>query len=225
MKKNFIILLLISVCIASAQSEEVTAPDYSSIEKKVSNNKSSLYFKTLFERYNNADTTMTIIEKRHLYYGYSFQEDYAPYSSTKDEKMLFEILKQDNLDNASLDSVIMYTGAMLKKYPFSLRTKQYRVFAFSELNDNKQVKKEMQQAKIIIDAILSTGDGSEQLPFYVIKPSDEYDIIRLLGFEFGGEQLLTDESLDYLTLKENPYQLEGFYFEISRSLESITSKY
>ncbi len=223
MKKHFTLLLLLILCTcAYAQTQEFTAPDYTAIEKNVKNKKSTLYFDTLFERYTHADSTMTLEEKRHLYYGYSFQKEYAPYSRAEEQDKLRELLQKENADKKDLEKMIEYTDAILKKYPFSLRIKEYRIYSFRELGKTEEVEKENIQANIIIDAMLSSGDGTtKETCFYVINTLNEYELLNLLGFDFGGSQSLIDGGYDYLTLAENPYQLEGFYFDVSRCLESL----
>ncbi len=165
---------------------------------------------------------MTLEERRHLYYGYSFQKEYSPYSRADEEKKLRELLQKENADKKDLEKIIEYTDAILKLYPFSLRIKEYRIYSFRELGKNAEAEKESLQATIIIDAMLSTGNGVEkETCFYVINTLNEYEILNLLGFDFGGKQSLIDGQYDYLTLAENPYQLEGFYFDVSRCLQSL----
>jgi len=68
--------------------------------------------------------------------------------------------------------------------------------------------------------ILSSGDGrTEESAFHVISVSHEYDILQVLGFEFGGQQSLTTKDCDYLAVKENEYDIKGFYFNVQMLLE------
>lgn len=222
MKKQILLLFLFLSGLTYGQTPEFTAPDYELIEKNVNTEKSPLNFDALFERYAKADTTMTLQEKRHLYYGYSFQEEYSPYSNSPAEKKLRELLQKENADKSDLEKIITYTDTILAQYPFSLRMKEYRMYSFNELGKPLELEKEKAQASIIIDAILSTGDGTtEETCFYVITTENEYEIINLLGFSFGGSQSLIGGRYDYLTVAENPYELEGFYFDITRSLHSL----
>lgn len=223
MKKHITLLLLLIFCTyAYAQTHDFIAPDYTAIEKNVKDKKSPLYFDMLFERYNRADSTMTLKEKRHLYYGYSFQDEYSPYARTEEESKLRELLQKENADKKDLEKIIEYTDAILKQYPFSLRVMEYRIYSFQELGKTEEVEKEKIKANIIIDAMLSSGDGTKkETCFYVINTLNEYELLNLLGFDFGGSQSLIDDRYDYLTLAENPYLLEGFYFDVSRCLESL----
>ncbi|WP_333878320.1 DUF4919 domain-containing protein, partial [Flavobacterium sp.] len=55
--------------------------------------------------------------------------------------------------------------------------------------------------------------------------SHEYDMISVLGMEFGGSQSLVEGTYDYLTLKENSYGLKGFYFDISASMNKMSEMF
>lgn len=75
--------------------------------------------------------------------------------------------------------------------------------------------------RLLTDAILSSGDGlTEESAFYVINIPQEYDILNMIGFEFGGSQSLIKTN-DYLTVKENPANIKGLYFDISPRLAKI----
>lgn len=222
MKPLFSFLFLLFATGAFCQAEEFTKPDYKQIEKNVGDKKSPLYYQSLFERYKKADSTMTIEEKRHLYYGYSFQKDYSPYAMSDSQEELTAILQKQETDKKTYEKLIKVSGKVLEDFPFSIRIKEIRIYAFRQLEKFNEAKAEEIQASAIIDAILSTGDGtSQQKSFYVINTSNEYEILDILGFRFGGEQELVDGRYDYLTLAENSYNIKGFYFDVTRLFESF----
>lgn len=222
MKPLFSLLLLLFWAGAFCQTEEFIKPDYKQIEKNVGDKKSPLYFSSLYERYKKADSTMTIEEKRHLYYGHSFQKNYSPYSISDSQEELNEILRSQKTDKKTLEKLIKISNKVLEDFPFSIRIKEYRIYAFKELGKYKESRAEEIQASIIIDAILSTGDGeTQEKSFFVIHTTNEYEILDILGFRFGGEQKLIEHQYDYLTLAENSYNLKGFYFDVTRLFESF----
>jgi len=205
-----------------AQTHEFEKPYYVLIEKNVKDKSSPYHYTKLYDRFVKADSTMTLDEKRHLYYGYSFQQEYAPYDRSDAQKELNQILMKDELTNADYEKILVHSAIILKQYPFSVRMKEYRIFSYKELGNYKEAEHETIQATIILDAILSTGDGTtKENSFYVINTLNEYELISILGFEFGGEQRLIDQQYDYLTLNENSYNLKGLYFEVSRSLSTL----
>jgi hypothetical protein len=222
MKPLFSFFLLIFSTGAFSQTEEFSKPDYTQIEKNVGDKKSPLYFDTLFERYKKADSTMTIEEKRHLYYGYSYQENYSPYSISDSQEDLNKILQKQDSDKKTFEKLIKVSAKVLEDFPFSIRIKEYRIYAYKQLGKYKEARAEEIQASIIIDAILSTGDGtSQENSFFVINTTNEYEILDIMGFRFGGEQELIEHKYDYLTLAENSYNIKGFYFDVTRLFESF----
>lgn len=216
------LMLLLAFLKVHSQIDELIKPDYALIEKNVTDKNSPYFYKKLYNRYKAADSTMTIEDRRHLYYGYSFQDEYSPYGSSEAESELRELLTNEEAGIEDLKKIITLTDKIQKQYPFSLRVKEYRIYCFKELGQTEAAAKEYMQASVIIDAILSTGEGtSKENCFYIINTSNEYEIIDLLGFEFDGEQSLIEHRYDHLTVRENSYGIEGFYFDVSRCLDSL----
>jgi hypothetical protein len=217
-----ILFCLFAVCSLSAQDAGVAKPDYEQIEKQVKDKTSPYYYETLLEKYNKADTNMTLEEKRHLYYGYSFQNEYSPYHKSGTIKALNALLELDDPNKIQVEQILVLSGDILKEYPFSIRIKQHRMYYLRQLNRGHEAMKEDIQCEMIIDAILSTGDGtSSKQPIYVISPVNEYELIGLMGFKYGGEQSLMGGRYDYITLANNAYRLPGFYFDVSRSIDTL----
>ena len=222
MKLLYSLLILFISQSFFAQDFELKKPDFDLIEKNVKDKNSPYYFDKLYARFIVADSTMTIEERRHLYFGYSFQDEYAPYERSDAEQDLNEILQKEEITQQDYQDILTLSSKILKTYPFSIRMMEYRIFVYNELRQYDDAVKETVQANIILDAILSTGEGtSKESSFYVINVINEYELINILGFEYGGQQELIDGLYDYLTLKENSYNIEGLYFEVSRCLNSL----
>lgn len=222
MKKIYYILALFLVVKAGAQSSDTTAPDYVSIENNITNEKSPFHYPKLLERYNRADASMTTEEKRHLYYGYALTDNYAPFSRTKEEKELYELLVQKNPGKAEYEKVLEYTAVIQKNYPFSLRIKDYRIYCLKELGRSQEAANEMEQREIIIDAVLSSGDGkTKDSSLHIINPVNEYEFIELMGFEYAGKEFLIENKYDYLALNENSYDLGGMFFDVTPCLQAL----
>jgi hypothetical protein len=75
----FIIFLLITIGIANSQELTFQKPDYDLIKKDIQDSSSAFYYPKIMSRLLVYDTTLTIEDYRHLYYGYIFQNDYKPY--------------------------------------------------------------------------------------------------------------------------------------------------
>lgn len=222
MKKIYYILALFIMVKAGAQSSDIKAPDYVSIAANITNQDSPYHYPTLLERYNRADASMTIEDKRHLYYGYALTDSYAPFSRSQEEKALYELLVQKKPGAAEYEKVLQYTAAIQENYPFSIRIKDYRIYCLKQLNRMSEANKEMEQREIIIDAVLSSGDGkTKENSLHIINPVNEYEFIELMGFEYAGKEFLIENRFDYLTLSENSYELQGMFFDVTTCLKAL----
>lgn len=219
--KKLVFLYLLTTCIVQAQND-FEKPDYKKIEKVIKNEKSVFYYPKLMERFKAADTTLSLQEKRLLYYGYSFQEAYHPYGTSEYNDSLLVYLRKD-MTEPRLDSIIYFADKILEEDPFNLRALNSELFAYKQKQMEPEFDKRLTQAYVIIDALLSSGDGKTlKTAFYVIYVPHEYVLLNYLGYEFGGEQSLTGQC-DYLKLAENKDGLDGLYFDVSRSLNSLGS--
>jgi hypothetical protein len=222
MKKIYYILALFMIFKAGAQSSDISAPDYASIELNITDPDSPYYYPKLFDKYTKADPEMTLEEKRHLYYGYALTADYAPFSRTQAEKDLYELLVQKDPGKKEYEKVLEHCNTILKNYPFSLRIKDYRIYCLKELGMLKEAELEMAQKEIIIDAVLSSGDGiTMERSIYVINPVNEYEFIDLIGYEYAGKEQLIENRYDYLVLNENSYKVDGLFFDVSPCIKAL----
>jgi len=227
MKRLLISILSIFIFSHSfSQAFEFEKPDYKKIGKETKKKKSEFYYKKLFNRYLDGDTTFSLDEKRHLYYGFSFQEAYSPYGSSIYTDSLEVFYEKDTLTEVDFNEIIRFSKLVLEENPFDLRAINNLNFSYYSLGDKEFEKLYNYKFFMIIDAIMSSGDGiSEESAFYVLYVAHEYDLINALGFRFGGEQSLINTGYDYLTLQDNEFGIAGFYFEISRSLEHLNLKF
>jgi Domain of unknown function (DUF4919) len=215
------VLLLFVFNTIQSQETQFTKPDYQAIEKAVKNPNSPFFYSILQQKFNNADSTMTQEERRHLYYGYTSQKQYNPYAIDEGSEKLSEVLAKKELGAKEFDQIITFGNEILAKNPFNLRVMNYQLFAYEKKNDTLNFIKKVTQLRILVDAILSTGKGTTaENAIYVIDVSHEYDILNILGFEYGGSQSLRGEN-DYLTLAPNQYNVEGLYFDVSASKNQL----
>ncbi|MET2985659.1 DUF4919 domain-containing protein [Aureibaculum conchae] len=223
MKKIFFCILLLCITIGFAQNSTIKKPHYDKIKKNIAQKTSNLYYPKLVEKFSNADTTMTLEEKRHLYYGFIHQKNYSPYTRSDYTDSLRITLKKKNYSPDDLKNIVKFSDSLLRYNPFSLKAINYKIYAEKQMNDSINLLKDYTKMRIITDAMLSSGDGhSKETAYYVISPTHEYSLLNLLGYKFGGKQSLTDH-YDYLTLEENEYEIKGLYFDISASLNHMNN--
>ncbi|MAP55217.1 DUF4919 domain-containing protein [Altibacter sp.] len=223
MKKITTLLFLVLSATAYSQSWDFESPNYKEIEKNIQDKASPLFYDTLMVRFQDADSTLTLQEKRHLYYGFSFHDKYAPYSHSKSLDNLMTLLKKETLSESELDQVVNLSDSLLTTNPFDVRAMNYKLFAFDQKREKENFKKTYIKMNTVFDALLSSGNGtSKEESFYVIYTSHEYDLLNILGFQFGGMQQLI-EHYDYLTVAENEAGIEGLYFDVSPCLNAMSN--
>ena len=223
MKKIFTLLAFLMVLGTSAQTE-TTVPDYALIQKNIRDKNSAFYYANLYDRYTKADTSMTLEERRHLYYGAAFinkKNDIEALNKT--QVSLREVLKKEAPTKADVENVVMYTADLLNANPFSITIKEYRQHCLKQLGRFEEAKTERAQTDMIIDAILSSGDGTtKQNSIHVIDAGNEFEVVGVLGFEPVGDEYATNGQYDYFTINKNSYNLQGLYFEVTDTKNQVT---
>jgi len=221
MKQLLTILLALTPIFFFAQDWEFEKPDYTAIEKAVSIEDSTLFYSKLMKRFAAGDPEMTLEEGRHLYYGYTFQDEYSPYGISEFSDSLQKIVKKESLSDADHDDLVRFGDEVLKQFPFDLRVMNYQLYALDLAKKTEAYKLKLWQMNFIYEVLLSSGNGlTKEDAFYVINTSNEYDLIPYLGLRFGGRQELI-EHYDYLTIAENEVGVEGLFFDVTPCLLSL----
>lgn len=221
--KHFYLLMAWMILIMPdiyGQKPSLKAPDYKWIKEEMSNRNSSHFYPALFERYRKADTTLTMVDFKILYYGQVFTDTYLPYGRSEYIDSLSTLLSQDSLQADDFLALIRYENLILDKYPFNLRDLNILSFAYLQTGDTLSAAHTEYKLNSVLGTILSTGDGQkEKSAWHVISVTHEYDILGALGFRFGGEQMLTKKGCDYLKVADNEYGIKGFYFNVNKILD------
>ncbi len=203
-----------------AQDIEVRPVKYKKIKKEIRKKRSPFYYPALFQRYLDLDTSLSVTEFRYLYYGYTFQDDYQPYGTPSLRDSLINYLGREDLLQAEIRVAAGIAAKILKESPFRLR-ETFIAAASYEMSGNERLSAiyfnfYMKQ----VDAIMSTGEGLDKnSAIAVIYIPDEYEVMEVLGFRFGGRQELLSGGIDRLEVAENPYGIIALYFDVSRMLE------
>ena len=217
--------LLLLVTPSFSQDDDFEKPNYKKIEKAISKKKSELYYPKLMERFLNSDWSMSLEERRHLYYGFIYEPNYSPYGNSDYNDSIKPLLQMKDHDTTHLLEIIRLSDLIMLDKPFDLDAINYKLYALDELGREAAFEKCIHQFRIIVDAIMSSGNGLEDnTAFYVIYISHEYDLLNILDFQFGGQQSLIGTN-DYLKVAENEQDVEGLYFDVSPCLNHLNSMF
>ncbi len=209
------------------QGREILIPDYSSIEQIVKDSNSLFFYPRLLKKYENNDTTLSLREYRMLYYGYFFQDDYSTYNAYEEvDDTARALLNRGKLSKEQWQTVIRLEKKSLQNDPFELKKLNVMFIAYKKTGDSLNAGVYLDKIKKIAFTILSSGDGqSDTTGLHVLSISDEYAMVKILGYEYGGEQQLTNGQCDYLTLKDNNDNVKGLYFDVKQILKGYQKLY
>ena len=80
---------------------------------------------------------------------------------------------------------------------------------------------EEELASMLLEAILATGDGSEEHPYLVMRPCDEYDVVEeYFGKEVALQEFDLERSFDILTCDDGTV----YCFDISLLREALARR-
>jgi hypothetical protein len=223
MKKITLLFLLLFCSIGFTQNDSFKKPNYSEIEKKIKLKDSKFYYPKLIKKYYQSDPSLSLEEKRVLYYGFIYSPKYSPYGSREFTDKITAIFKNNYISEEDYEKIIEYSDILLEKNPFNINAINYKLYACKQIQNSSDVIKASVKLQIINDAILSSGEGlTKETAYVVINPNHEYSFLNLLGFTFSGLRS-TVEQYDYLSLKENEQNIEGLYFDASASANYMSN--
>ena len=200
--------------------------NFDSIRLETMNPHSTLFYPRLLKTFkSNTDTTMTLNNFRHLYYGYVFQEDYNPFRESVYSNKIEHLYYKKDLTREECDSIEKYADLALQDNIFDLDQMKFFIYVL-------QQKKKFTRAAVLkfrldrlIAAIMSSGKGTKEEPWVVITPAHEYNIINFLGY-VATEHEVTPEGLDHIKVaKKGNKSPDGFYFDVSQMMRVAATKF
>ena len=191
-------------------------PDYEQIKANIENKESNFYYSKLWNRFQQGDSTMTLEEKRHLYYGYVFHKDYSPYSSTYNSKKANAILNKKNPTRKEWETLVSIYDHSLSKEPFNCKHLYYQHIAYNALNKSVEADKNAKKIHSILGALYSTGDGLlKECAMHVIAVYSEYDCLFFNDLSMYSQAFMNG-GYDVLYLNPNEDGLEELWFDITQ---------
>lgn len=217
--------VLLFITSVQAQNKKYAKPNYKKIQTNINNKSSEYYYPTLLLKFQQGDTTLSMDQKRHLYYGYVFNPNYSPYGSNPFYDSLVPFLKKEDHSVIDLYTMLEFSDSILSKNPFNLDVINYQLFAYEKLNQKRKFDVSLNKLRTVVDALISSGNGKKlKTAFYVIYIRHEYNLLDVLGYNFGGSQSLI-KTCDYLTIEENNEGLKGLYFDVSPCLNNLKNQF
>jgi len=209
---SFVVCSILSISLI-AQEIETYPVDYASISTEIQDASSTLYYPKLIAKYEAGSSELSIEEKRHIYYGYTHQSGYNPFERSNYLDSVITISNAGSWTNADFENLNRLTSKILDANPMDIFALSNKLAATQKLGLQNEYDITYNQIMTLLDAIMSSGNGmSLDTPYVVISNSDEFEMIRVLGFQYGGEHQLI-ENIDYLNLIENQFDYKGLFFD------------
>ena len=209
-----LLLLLIGITKSISQTNSFKAPDYKEIKKEIQKSDSKFNYKKQLQRLQDCDTTLTNEEYRYLYYGYSFQPEYNPYSRSADEEALSKYYKSEKIEDKDYPEIIRLASHSISKDPFDLRQMNFLAYIYHLSGDEVMAKKVSAKFQGIFQAILSSGDGKTcETGFHVLTVGHEYVFLNVFELQSVSQSLV--DHCDYLAFEKGKYKADGIYFDIT----------
>lgn len=137
-------------------------------------------------------------------------EDYNPYSNDLNqmEDLLEKNEFQKALDYANINVMLSPRAHLMKKY------------AATQLENEEAANAEYFLAMRILEGIESTGDGSKEHPYLVLRVNDEGDLLSYLEEEYQVQQLIQEDIIyDAITTKSG----KTIYFDITNCYQKMNT--
>lgn len=140
---------------------------------------------------------------------------YSPYDSDLEDVYAF-------LDEGKFTSALNNLMAMMPNWFLNPNAHVLAGFLHHKLGNEDAAHMETALAHLMLDGILSTGDGSRERPYKVTHTDDEYDVIESFGKKFGSQALIkeADRSFDNLTCEDGT----TVWFDVTDLLASLEKK-
>ncbi len=206
------------------------APDYKRIKKEINTKESEFYYPELLRRFEAADTTLSLEQIRHFYYGMATRSEYAPYKMAKIDA-LREAFEKDTPSKEDWEKAALEIDKELETNPTNIRFHLYKRIIYSNLYglDSERTTDAHNQVVMLLSAVTSTGDGrSKETAFHVISVADEYGIMDIFGLSPKMQSLVHGDhgqSYDVMEMEKNEYGLESMYFNITVSMDAMNKMF
>jgi Domain of unknown function (DUF4919) len=137
---------------------------------------------------------------------------YEPYSDDIDD--LQELFVQEKFDELSRSFMEHFPNLLL-----SPRLHLLAALAERKLGRDENADIELSIYEQCLAGILSTGDGSQESPYLVLRTSDIYDVLDHLDKEFGEQSLVHrgERSFDVMRCQDG----SEYWFDITESFRKL----
>ena len=218
MYQKLIFLLLLSTNSIFAQIDF----DYQTHFKEIltqSTDSTGLYFyPNLLERFNRNDSTLVNFEILALQIGFTENKNYKPYQILKTERKIKSLVADEEFEEA-----IRIADSVLLTNPLNFTALLEKGFSLMKLEKDAAAFHKGKVMKVV-RAILSSGDGTREKPYFVLGPGDGITVIEyILGGSIGTAGSGNDDNGNFLEIIEmiTEEETKKTYFNINHATQKM----
>ncbi|MDO6439735.1 DUF4919 domain-containing protein [Cyclobacterium sp. 1_MG-2023] len=183
---------------------------------------SEFYYETLLDRFQSHDKSLKNNEIIALMIGFTNNQNYHPYKNVEKEREIMELVGDKNYDKA-----LMLSKELLKSNPVNFTALMEEGFSLWKINDDRSYFPSV-KSRMIVDAILWSGTGSNTHSYFVLSPIDGQTIISYIFGENIGTMGSGDYSngyfLDMLDMEKEGQETKTLYFNIDHAVNNSEFK-
>ncbi len=211
-KQAWALLLLLIPLFSTAQP-----PDEERIRDDIFRVNSGFYYPNLMARYMLGDTLLTHEDYRHLYYGYFYNADYQPLNNRPETDTLISILSREpGLQRPDFEKIVDYGKRLMLTEPFNPRMLNLMTYAYGRLGDAENEFRSYRRFHMVIQAILSSGDGlTEETPWHILYFTHAQDVMDYLEQPFR-QPMIISRTVEYYPFIQRQGGVRGYYFDYGR---------
>lgn len=186
------------------------------IEESTKNN-SKYNYSTLLDRFLKLDRTMSNNEVIALMIGFTNDKNYKPYGNLDKEREIMSLIGDKEYKKS-----LGISTKLLKTNPVNFTALIEEGFALMKINDDKTQFPSF-SSRQVVDAILWSGDGSYNSPYFVLSPIDGQTIIKyIFGESIGIMGSGSDSNGNFLDILEMKTEKESIkkYFIIEHAIKN-----
>jgi hypothetical protein len=136
--------------------------------------KSKYNYSTLLNRFLKFDRTLNNNEIIALMIGFTINDNYKPYGNLNKEREIMSLI-----GNKEYKKSLTISKKLLKTNPLNFTALIEKGYALMKIN-NDVTQFPSFSSRQVVDAILWTGDGSSNSPYFVLSPIDGQTIIKYI---------------------------------------------
>ena len=196
--------------------------EYEVILEQSQDSTSDYYYRTLLNRFNQNDSTLTNLEVLALQIGFTADTNYKPYRSIETEREITSLISQEKYKEA-----LTACNNLLKTYPVNFTALLEKSFTYMKL-DKDSMLFHKEKLRKVLSSIMTSGVGTFENPFFVLSPLDGQTLITHI---WGGSIGMMGSGYnpngyfcDILEMKKDGKDPVKLYFNIDHAMNNSEFK-